>query len=229
MGFLERLVTDMIGDSVGFDGRSVRRVTRMVGGKNLLWLAGGAALAGGVASALSQRQGTVPPAAGVAVPPPPPPPPPAEPPPPPPSVQAVPPPPPPPPPPPAAEPQEVEESELPPEAVYAVVRTMVAAALADGSLAPEEKELIHRRLGESGLSQEQTLQIHRDLVLPPTPAELVALAPPGPGREALYRCAALIVLADGQASDLERDWLGRLARALEIEPGRAAALEVAVG
>lgn len=218
MGFLERLVGDMIGESVGLDARSLRRVTRMVGGKNLLLLAGGAALAGGVASALHKSQGaSSSTATGATVPPPPPPPPP-------PPVMAVPPPP--PPPPPAAEPDEPEESvELPPEAVYAVVRTMVAAALADGSLAPEEKELIHHRLRESGLSEKQTLQIHRDLVLPPTPAELVALAPPGPGREALYRCASLIVLADGQTSDLERGWLDRLARALEIAPGRAAALE----
>lgn len=219
MGFLERLVSDMIGESVGFD---VRRVTRMVGGKkNLLLLAGGAALAGGVASALSQRRGasaSPPPPSATAVPPPPPP-----------IVQAVPPPPPPlppPPPPAAAEPEMPEDSaELPPETVYAVVRTMVAAALADGHLASEEKELIHKRLDESGLSEEQAQQIHRDLVLPPTPSELLALAPPGAAREVLYRCAALIVLADGRTTELERGWLDRLARALEIEPYRAATLE----
>ena len=70
----------------------------------------------------------------------------------------------------------VADDELPPEVTYAVVRTMVAAALADGHLAPEEKAIIQKHLGESGLSEAQTAQVHQDLVLPPGPAELAALA-----------------------------------------------------
>ena len=108
---------------------------------------------------------------------------------------------------------------------YAVVRTMVAAALADGHLDPKEKEVIERRLGESGLSPEQTRQIHQDLVLPPPPAEIAALAGSGEARETIYRFAALVLLADQEVSDLERSWLARLARALEIDTERVAALE----
>ena len=105
---------------------------------------------------------------------------------------------------------------------------MVAAALADGHLAPEEKKVILERLGESGLSEEQTRQVHQDLVLPPSTAELASLTPAGEGREVLYRFAALIVLADSQVSDLERGWLRRLAAALELEAERVTALEAEI-
>ena len=249
MGFLSNLVADMVGESVGFDAR---KLSRMVGGKkNLLMVGAGAALAGGLASALNQNQGETggvspsmmtgqpaaapPPPPGVAPPPPPgataaaPPAPPlgataaAPPPPPPPAAVA-----PPPPPPPAAgdtETADSEDFELGPEMTYAVVRAMVAAALADGHLDPKEKDVIERRLGESGLSPGETQQIHRDLVLPPSPAEIAALAGTGEAREMIYRFAALVLLADQEVSDLERAWLERLARAFEIDAERVAALE----
>ena len=111
---------------------------------------------------------------------------------------------------------------------YAVVRTMVAAALADGHLAPEEKAIIHQHLGESGLSEAQTAQVHQDLVLPPSPAELAAMAGDAEAREALYRFGALVVLADQQATDLERGWLERLAEAFELDADRRAALEAEI-
>ncbi len=227
MGFLDRMVSDMIGESVGFNPRHVRRLTRIVGGKNLLTLGAGAALAGGVAAALGQQGAgqSPPPPPGAGAVPPPPPVPGAVPPPLPPIPQAAPPPPPPPLP---AVPAEEDSEELPREATYVLVRTMVAAALADGHLAPEERQVILERLAEAGLSEEQTRQIHQDLVLPPSPAEIASLAPAGEGREVLYRFAALIVLADARVADLERGWLGRLAEALELEAERVTALEAEI-
>jgi uncharacterized membrane protein YebE (DUF533 family) len=213
MGFLKNLMSDMIGESVGVDPR---RLVRLAGGRrNLLLLGAGAALAGGLASTLLKKQG----ASGVS------------------PAPGVPPPPPPPPPPPAAAAgadveAEVEAGdegeELPPQATYAIVRTMVAAALADGSLDPAEKKVIQERLEDSELSAAEKRQIHQDLVLPPTPAELAALAPEAEGRELLYRFAAAVVLADRQVSDLERGWLDRLARALAIDAERAAALDLEI-
>lgn len=232
MGFLDNLVGDMIGDATGgADLRMIRKVTHMVGGKNLAMLGIGAALAGGAAAMLSQRGGTTapppPPPGQAAAPPPPPPPPPPVP------GQAASPPPPPPPPPPAAAPPPLpgqdaapqEEPEPPPELTYAIIRTMVAAALADGNLHSREREAILKRLGESGLDEERQRQIHQDLVLPPQPAELAGLVGTAEAREALYRFAALIVLADEQVTDLERGWLGRLAEAFEISGERREALE----
>lgn len=231
MGFLDNLVGDMIGDATGgADLRMVRKVTRMVGGKNLAMLGIGAALAGGAAAMLSQRGDTTvppppPPGRAAAPPPPPPPPPPPVP------GQAASPPPLPPPPPPAAVPPPLPgqdaapEEEPPPELTYAIIRTMVAAALSDGNLHSREREAILKRLGESGLDEARQRQIHQDLVLPPQPAELAGLVGTAEAREALYRFAALIVLADEQVTDLERGWLGRLAEAFEISGERREALE----
>jgi uncharacterized membrane protein YebE (DUF533 family) len=117
------------------------------------------------------------------------------------------------------------EEELPTDVVYALMRTMVAAALADGSLEGRERELIVQRLGESGLSPEQVQQIHRDLVIPATPDDLAALAPDPERRVAMFRCAAVIVLADQQVGEHERAWLARLAAAFNFSEERRVELE----
>lgn len=221
MGFLDRLVSDMIQESTGLP---TRRLVRKIGGKNILLAAGGALLASGVADKLSDKPGANPAAGGTRLPPPPPPPPGGA----PPSVAPPPPPPPPaavapPPPPPAA-----DEIELPPELTYAVVRTMVAAALADGKMETAEKDLVWKHLGDSGLGEEQKQQIHQDLMLPPSPEELAALAPAPEARKILYRFAALIALSDRGVSDLEHAWLRRLADAFEFSLDRRRELEAEV-
>ncbi len=222
MGFLDRMVSDLIRDNTGINAR---RLVRRIGGGKLLAL-GGAALA---ASLLAEKKGAfgsraaqpgapqpgAPPAGPPPVPGAGPPPVPGAAPPPVPGAAA-------PPPEPEAEEADVE---LPQELTYAVVRAMVAAALADGHLSAEEKEIIHKRLGESGLAEDQIRQVHQDLVLPPSPEELAAMAPAAEALEILYRFAALVVLADQDASELERRWLERLAAAFELDGERKAALE----
>ncbi len=260
MGFLDRMISDLIQDNTGINAR---RLVRKIGGGKILAM-GGAAIA---ASVMAEKHGMfggqqtpapgapapgIPPTGGAAGPPPtvpvgqtrpgqaaspgPPPPPPipgSQPPPP----QPVAPPPPPPVPGAAANPEvpaapaeaaEATDSELPPELTYAIVRTMVAAALADGHMASEEKAMVQKHLGDSGLSEEQTSQIHKDLVLPPSPAELAALTDDQPGREMLYRFGALVVLADQRTSDLERGWLERLATAFEFDAEHKAELEAEI-
>ena len=105
------------------------------------------------------------------------------------------------------------------------VKSEEAAALADGELAPEEKSAILGRLDESGLGDDRVRQIHQDLVLPPSAAELAKQVASPEGREAVFRCAALVILADGKVADLERSWLDRLARAFDLDEGRKQALE----
>ena len=234
MGFLDRMISDLIQDNTGINAR---RLVRRIGSGKILAM-GGAAIA---ASVLADKhgmfggQGTQGGQSSVAPPGPPPPlpgqsaPQPAAPPPVPGGQPAAPPP---PPPLPGAGAQpigdEVAGDEPSPEAAYAVVRTMVAAALADGHLAAEEKAIIHKHLGESNLSEEQTAQIHKDLVLPASPEELAALAGDAEARETLYRFGALVTLADQDASDAERRWLERLATAFGIDEARRAALEAEV-
>ncbi len=200
MGFLDNIVSDLIRNSTGFNARPF---VRAVGGKNILLL-GGAAIAGAIAA---EKMRAPPGAAGVPPIPPPLP-----------TTQVVPP----LPPLPTAAPP---EPQLPKGLVFAIVRTMVSAALCDGEMHAEEKKLIEGRLGESGLSSDETKQIHKDLVFPPSPEEIATMVATPEDRELLYRFGALVVRSQGGESAPERAWLERLGAALDLAPERRASLE----
>lgn len=102
---------------------------------------------------------------------------------------------------------------------------MVAAALADGEMAPEEREMIHQHLGEGGLTPEQTRQVHKDLVLPPSPGELAAMVSEPSHHDALYRAALLVVRADEDVTGSEEGFLQRFGEALGLSEDTRRALE----
>jgi tellurite resistance protein len=114
---------------------------------------------------------------------------------------------------------------LPPALLYAVVRAMVAAALADGELAHAERESIFRHLDSGELSPSEVAQVRRDLVLPPTPAELAKLVPEPDDRDVVYRFAFLTLRADGEIGAHEQAWLEQVGTALAIGADRRAELE----
>jgi uncharacterized membrane protein YebE (DUF533 family) len=144
---------------------------------------------------------------------------------------------PPPPPPPATAPaagaaEEGEEDEvadreadLPPHLLFPVVRTMVAAALADGTLSAAERARVEEQLRSGELPEEQAAQVRRELVMPATPVELAAMAASDPERELLYRFAALVTATEAGVSTLESIWLGNFAEALGLSHERARTLE----
>jgi len=221
MRFLENLVSDLIKDATGVNPR---RAVRRIGGRRLL-LMGGLAAAGALAQ---QRRAGAEPAAGTGAggsgtggyaftkspgggeeggapsPPPPPGAAPFEP------AAAI-----------AADEafDEIEE-ELPEHLLVPAVRTMIAAALADGRMAPEEKAAIERRLAKSDLAPDDVSRVHHDLVFPPTVDELAALVADPPDRELLFELACLVLRADSQVTYPERAWLARLGDALEIPEER---------
>lgn len=202
MAFLDNLISDLIRSSTGFNAKPF---VRAVGGKNILLL-GGAAIAGAIAAEKMRAQ--QPAAAGAPLPPLPPLP----------TAEAVPPLPPLPTPAPA-------EPQIPRELLFAIVRTMVSGALSDGEMHAEEKKLIEGRLGESGLSSDETRQIHKDLVIPPPPEEIGKMVSTAEDRALLYRFGALVVLSEGGASPPEKAWLERLGAALGLASDRRTALE----
>jgi len=102
---------------------------------------------------------------------------------------------------------------------------MVAAALADGRMTPEERAAIQPHLGESRLRPEDVARVHQDLVLPATPEELACLEPDPARRVVLFRAALLILRADTRITDTERTWLGRLGSALGLDEVRQRELE----
>jgi tellurite resistance protein len=232
MGFLDRMVSDLVRRQTGFDAR---RIVRRIGGRRLLML-GGAALVGGMMASQSGRFGggstaggdasgrtTVPPRASGAGAPsrgplpsglPPLPPLPA-------LDDAL------PPLPGSAALADAADTvaDVPPDLLYAILRTMIAAALADGELHAEEKRLIDERLGESGLPEAQLAQLRRDLVIPARPVDLAQALPSGEDPEVLARFAVLIAAADGELVEHERVWLRSLEQALVLPAGRTAELE----
>ena len=237
MGFLDKMVGSMIKRETGFDPT---RLVRKVGGKKMLMM-GGAALAGGLLASAAQRQTSaaqqtggrgagatslpprsnipggapakLPPLPGSS---------------PAPTPTTLPPKPPSPAPsagPPAtglppvpgstsSPPASAAEPELPGELVYSIVRTMVATALADGQLDPEEKAQIDGRLAEADLSDDQVAQIRRDLVVPASVETLAASLPPGEDPDTLLQFAVLVSRADGVASAEERSFVESLAAAM---------------
>ena len=245
MGLLDRMLADLVGGSTGMNPRTARRMIRRIGTRNLLMMGGAAAL-GGLAASKAGSPGASPavppadpPASGsrTAVPPrsggsgaprpgaaaPPPPPGAAED-----SAAATPPPPPVPkgpPPPPSPEESDVEAGELPPEAALPALRTMVAAALADGELSGDERSLVVRHVEEASLPEEHVRRLREDMVLPPSPAELASLAPDPKARETLYRLAVVVLRTDRQVTDAESRWLERLAAAFDIPNERRRELE----
>jgi uncharacterized membrane protein YebE (DUF533 family) len=211
MGFLDSLVSDLVKSSTGINARGF---VRKVGGKNILLL-GGAAVAGALAADHLGKKTSPPPppipGAETTAPPPPPPVP---------ATGAT------PPTPPtsgALEQTAPNGAEaIPHDLLSAIVKTMVAAALADGRIADEEKALVEKRLDSAPALRDG---IQNDLRNPPSPEELARNVSNQEDAELLYRFASLVVLADKNVTELEKAWLKQLAEALDISPQRKERLE----
>lgn len=103
-----------------------------------------------------------------------------------------------------------------------LVRTMIAAAKADGQVDPAERAAIAAQLDAAGLDADERDFILRDFDRPLAPAELAAAATDPMLRARLYAAA---VAGVGEVSPAERAWLDRLAAALRLDKAAAAAIE----
>lgn len=115
-------------------------------------------------------------------------------------------------------------SAVPDALAYPTVRVMVAAAMADGHMADEERAIFERHLADATLAPEALEQVRRDMALPPSPRDLAAMTSDPEARESLYRVAVLVLQADGTVSPFETGWLRRLGEAFGIDEKRARAL-----
>lgn len=245
MGFLDRMVSDLIKSSTGYN---VRPLIRMIGAKRLLTL-GGAAVAGAALSdRMQQRDGAAPPPRPLptgtpgpgplpmstpgpgplpTAPPPPPGPLPTVTP-----TGAIPPPPPLPGGSPSKEGDERGEAAmlpaLSPALTLAGVRTVIAAALADGVLADVERTVIDRHLENPELSTEQAALARADFDAPLTPAALAAMVDDSAEAEMLYRLAAAVMLADDTVTSDERVWLDTFGTALGFDAPTKSAIEASL-
>jgi tellurite resistance protein len=123
----------------------------------------------------------------------------------------------------SAAPAPSEEAQL--EGVLRVVRLTIAAAGADGTLTPGERDSILAQARAVGI-EPQVLEELRA----PTPVDEIVSGLAGSERAPdLYTLAFTIVRADASVTAGERAWLERLAALLRLDPDTAARLERAAG
>lgn len=124
---------------------------------------------------------------------------------------------------PAPEPPAAPESAAAEDAeALLLVRAMIAAAKADGSVDAEERGRIAARLDAAGLSAEERDFVLADFDSPLAPEALAAEARDPMLAAQLYAAA---VAAAGEVAPAERAWLDRLAAALRLDRAAAAAIE----
>jgi hypothetical protein len=105
---------------------------------------------------------------------------------------------------------------------FRMIQTMISAAHADGRIDADEEGKILDKLQEQGLSREEKQVLLRELHSP-RPIEQLAAGINDPATaQMMYSIAALAIEIDTEA---ERQWLDRLARALQISPNMQNFLE----
>lgn len=211
MGFLDRIVSDLIARETGFKSKSVRKMIRKAGGSNLI-MAGGAAIAGALLVDNLQKKKTTPglppvpayspPSSSPSLPPKPNLPP----------VPNL-------PPLPTSDPIETtaeSEETLEPDLLFAVLRTMVAAAYADGELAPQERKILDKNFGDAPFDADRMMILKGDLQSPPGVSTLASLLTTIEERKTAYSFAWMVIQSDGSATEVELRWLQALADVLEL-------------
>ena len=208
----ERLLGQMLGGSLGdaFGGQRGRRKRSSVfsaggfGGKAQLGL-GLLGVAMAAWEHYGQRGAAVTPASAAAMPPPPP-------------ASS-------PPPPPSA----VKTRALPvldehQQQVVLLIRTMIAAANADGHIDAAERDTILARARDGGLNDETLAWLDAEIARPQTLGQVISN-----GRRDLaaetYAAAALAITVDTEA---ERNWLDALAHGLGLDPALRADLDARI-
>jgi uncharacterized membrane protein YebE (DUF533 family) len=103
-----------------------------------------------------------------------------------------------------------------------MVRAMIAAAKADGSVDAAERAAIAGQLDAAGLTAEERDFVLADFDRPLTPEQLAKEARDPMLRARLYAAA---FAAAGEVTPPERAWLDALAKALKLDKAAAAAIE----
>ena len=106
-----------------------------------------------------------------------------------------------------------------------LVRAMIAAALADGTLDATERQTIMGRLEAAGINADELQFLDAEIARPWSPGQFAAAAPNPEQRAEIYLASALAIDAD---TDAERTYLRYLAAALSLDDALIAHLEDAV-
>jgi uncharacterized membrane protein YebE (DUF533 family) len=108
-----------------------------------------------------------------------------------------------------------------PEDLLRLVRLMISAARADGSLSPQEQEAIVEQARTVGADQLVDYEMRNPRPL----ADIAAGVRDAKTREEMYAMAFAVVRADENVTGAERIYLAQLAHALGLDPAAAARIE----
>lgn len=107
-----------------------------------------------------------------------------------------------------------------------LIRSMIAAAYADGQLDDDERRLIMERLGSVGLDEEERRFIEEQLATPPNLDDIISqVNTPALARQ-IYTASLLAITVDTPA---ERDYLKNLARRLFLSDAMVASVHAELG
>lgn len=109
---------------------------------------------------------------------------------------------------------------LVPEALL-VIRSMIAAAAADGLIDGNEREAILGRAQDAGLDADDLAALRQELAQPLSMPELLAQTPAHLAAE-VYAAALITISVDTEA---ERRWMQRLAEGLKLDDSQRAELD----
>ncbi len=108
-----------------------------------------------------------------------------------------------------------------PEDLLRLVRLMISAARADGTLSPDEQEAIVAQARTVGADQLVDYEMRNPRPL----ADIAAGVRDPQAREEMYSMAFAVVRADESITGAERIYLAQLAHALGLDPATTARLE----
>jgi uncharacterized membrane protein YebE (DUF533 family) len=108
-----------------------------------------------------------------------------------------------------------------PEDLLRIVRLMISAARADGTLSPDEHEAIVAQARTVGADQLVDYEMRNPRPL----ADIASGVRDAAAREEMYAMAFAVVRADESITGAERIYLAQLAHALGLDPGTTARIE----
>lgn len=108
--------------------------------------------------------------------------------------------------------------------VVLLIRTMIAAANADGHIDAAERDTLLARARDGGLNDETLSWLDAEIAKPQTLGQVIANAPRELAAET-YAAASLAITVDTEA---ERNWLDALAHGLGLDPAVRADLDARI-
>lgn len=100
----------------------------------------------------------------------------------------------------------------------ALVKTLVKAIWADGTMAGEEREMLGGILAQLGASPEEVMEVGKMLQAPPDLEDIREQVPDYESRCDILKFVLAMALADGRVNISELRFLNKMAQTLEIKP-----------